>query len=329
MENRNKTYSLTDTNNIRHWDVALVIGMVLGLAFVLASPGKALALGLKQNSIVEDSVIRLGDVFYGLSYNEDKVLGSAPRPGQDMVLNARVLMRIARAMDLQWRPTDLSEQIIIRRAATVISGDDITSSLREALRNKGVQGKFALYYDHNKPEIILPLDQPDSFDIQRIEFNPQRDSFKAEIIAPSAENPIQRVAIRGTIEQLIDVPVLRETISTGSTIRPSDLEIVEVPASQIKGEIILNPDDLLGMAPKRIVFAGKPVKSQDIEAPQIVERGEYVTLSYKSGPLQLTAQGKALENGAKGDMIRVVNNASSQTLEAVIIGEKQVVVTSF
>ena len=83
------------------------------------------------------------------------------------------------------------------------------------------------------------------------------------------------------------------------------------------------------MTPRRMVIEGKPIKLSEIEAPQIVRRGQNVTIIFKNGAMELTAMGKALENGSKGDLIRVVNANSSRTVAATITAEKEVRVQSF
>lgn len=310
-------------------DITLGMGVLLSLAVLLFAPAQAFAMGLKENSVIKENVIRLGDVFYGLDYNADKVLGPAPRPGQDMVLNARTLWRIARASNVNWRPVDLSEQVTLTRAATIISAENIQNELQRELQRKGMPGKFALSFHDQMTQIVLPEDQPATFDVLRLDFNPQQDHFTAEIAAPSTQNPIRRVVLNGKVDRLVDVPVLKSSMGAGSLIRKSDIQMIEMPMKQVKGEVILEPYDLLGMAPRRVVFAGKPLRIQDIQAPQIIQRGEFVTMTFDSGVMQLTAQGRAMQNGAKGDMIRVMNQGSNQTIEAKVMGERQVLVSTF
>ena len=79
-----------------------------------------------------------------------------------------------------------------------------------------------------------------------------------------------------------------------------------------------------GLTPRRMIAAGKPVKANDVQAPRIVARGEAVTLIYKAGALNLTARGKALEFGAKGDVIRVVNTQSNRSIDAIVTGDQEV-----
>jgi len=39
--------------------------------------------------------------------------------------------------------------------------------------------------------------------------------------------------------------------------------------------------------------------------------------------------GKGLEHGSKGDLVRVVNNSSNRTIEALVTGEREVTVQTF
>ena len=100
-------------------------------------------------------------------------------------------------------------------------------------------------------------------------------------------------------------------------------------SSRINSGTILSAADLVGMTPRRMVLDGKPIVANDVEAPRIVKRGESVTLNFKSGSLELSAMGKALEHGSKGDLVRVVNNSSNRTIEALVTGEREVTVQTF
>jgi flagella basal body P-ring formation protein FlgA len=54
--------------------------------------------------------------------------------------------------------------------------------------------------------------------------------------------------------------------------------------------------------------------------PQLVRRGEPVTIRIVSGALAITASGRALNGGGQGEMVRVVTNATNRTLDGTIEG---------
>lgn len=285
---------------------------------------QAKAIGLRENSIISDNTIKLGDVFYGLENDQDRVLGVAPAPGQEMVLNARTLLRIALAMDLPWRPTHSNETITLRRQATTITEDMIRESLREKFTQENVFGNYAINIPNEYKKITLPADQPATLEISNLSLDNDRKIYTAIVSAPSKDNPIQQFTIKGTIDPVIKMPVLLENVQNGRIITTHDITFIEINERDYSRDMIADIDVLQGMTARRMIPAGRPIRSSDLIAPQIVERGELVTLSLQSGILNLSTQAKALDNGAKGDIIRVVNTTSNQTLHALITGEKTV-----
>lgn len=289
----------------------------------------AMAGSLKQQSIVQSDVITVGDLFNGVQRNADHVLGAAPRPGQTMVLNARTLQRVAIAMDLNWRPSSSRDTLTVRRAATVIDEDMIEDKVRGSLVLEGVDGLYDVLFLSGTPEIILPPNMAETAEITDISFDPDTNWFEAKIAAPSKENMEVELSVNGKIERLVQVPVLQDTVRSGMVISARDVKVITVPARHLNHDVILRAEELEGMTPRRMIVAGKPIKEQDVEFPRIVERGQNVTMLYNQGPLQLTATGKALQFGAKGDIIRVVNSQSSRPIEAIVTGDREVTIRTF
>jgi flagella basal body P-ring formation protein FlgA len=294
---------------------------------IFISPANAVS--LKENAIISGSNITLGDIFYDLPRDTDKVLGPAPRPGADMVLNARTLMRIAVAMDLPWRPNSADEQITLKRAATIISKDEIAARLKRAITESGQTDDFEIDFPEAIATMILPQDQPGSFDIVDLKIDHPSGKFTAAVVAPSVNNPIQTNAISGNFYTIVQVPVLRSALRNGTIIGQRDIDTISMRADTISNDVILDPQQMIGMTPRKISASRKPLTDNDLEAPQVVSRGDPITIVLKSGPMVLTALGKALENGAKGDLIRVTSAEGNKTLQAEVIGEKEVQISDF
>ncbi len=298
---------------------------LLSCMILLALPVYASgAMGLKENVVVTGNTITLGDVFYGLDRDQERVLGVSPRPGQDLVLNARTLLRIAIALDLPWRPSGNGDQVTIRREATVIGQGLIEDQLKSAIAEEGYTGSFSVRIPTDYAQIVLPREEPASLDVTQISLNRSNNTFEATIAAPSAQNPIQKFQVNGTIHPMIMVPVLKENIQNGHVIGSEDLDYIEVEEANFLNGTIVDDQALIGMTPRRFGVAGRPLRSGDLMAPKIVSRGDLVTMILDDGVLNLTAKGKALENGSKGDTIRVVNTSSNVTIQAVVTGINEV-----
>ncbi|HCQ71237.1 MAG: flagella basal body P-ring formation protein FlgA [Alphaproteobacteria bacterium] len=296
------------------------------LAFISTD---AMAVSLRQQSVISGDVIRLGDLFHDLERNQDRVLGAAPRPGKSTTLSAKTLQRVAIAMDLPWRPSSASDYLTVTRAATVVSPETVEGALRTALSETMTDSLFNIAFTGAQPEVILPPEMPDAAEISELEYNAQSRWFEATIMAPSKDNPVIQKRISGKIIPLAQIPTLKSSLRSGDVIGRHDIRMITVPMHSVNHDTYLRAEDLYGLTPRRIITAGSAIKEMDVEQPRIVQRGESVTMIYQHGGMRLTATGKAMEFGAKGDLIRVVNNQSSQSIDAIVTGTQEVTVKTF
>ncbi len=125
-------------------------------------------------------------------------------------------------------------------------------------------------------------------------------------------------------EPVMQADVLTRAVQRGDIIRRADLEQQDVPASRARFALALG--DIVGKEARRALPAGSLVRGSDIAPPTLVGRGEPVTLILHSGALTITAPGKALQNAAAGEAVRVVNLSTSRTLDGrvVRVGEVEI-----
>jgi flagella basal body P-ring formation protein FlgA len=126
------------------------------------------------------------------------------------------------------------------------------------------------------------------------------------------------------IEKTTQVPVLTSSISAGDMISSSDVEWVDIALRHMVNDTVIDADKLIGKTPVRMVEQGVPVRARDVVFPQLVARGDEVLLQFNQGGLQLTVRGKAMQNGAEGEFIRVMNLSSNQSLRGEVTGSKVV-----
>ncbi|HWK47038.1 MAG TPA: flagellar basal body P-ring formation chaperone FlgA [Stellaceae bacterium] len=124
----------------------------------------------------------------------------------------------------------------------------------------------------------------------------------------------------------IDVPTLARAIRPGDIIVTGDIAWIQVPRVKLNPMIVTDVVDLIGHTPKRPLRAGDPVRNVDVQVPAAVKRNDLVDLSIATPFLQITTQGKALEDAAIGAAIRVQNVRSGKILEGVVIGPGRVAI---
>lgn len=302
--------------------VQTTLATMIGFTLLI---GTAQAAEIKTTSVINTNVVHLSDVFDGLM-REDAVLGNAPALGKDMVLNVTTLKRIAANYSVAYIPASLADQVTIRRAAQTIDAAAITEALKASLVEKGLTGNFTMNLTNAQSGIILPGDAEASVEVATINYTPGRDVFTATLAAPSAENPIKTLQVSGIINRMASVPALSGSARKGDIISASDIVWIEVPERTLAKDAVLDADDLIGKTPSRVLSANRPVKAAEIASPQLVSRGDDVTILYTIGGMTLSAKGKSQQNGSEGELIRVTNLSSAKSMSAEITGDRTVTV---
>lgn len=124
---------------------------------------------------------------------------------------------------------------------------------------------------------------------------------------------------------LTPLPLLAEgfvaarTLAVGAVITENDLR---PDISERKG--LTNPAQIIGLQARVTIYEGRHFQKNMLRKPVLVSRNQIIRLSFQRGALRITAEGRALDDGAAGDLIRVMNLDSRATITARI-GEDGVV----
>lgn len=70
----------------------------------------------------------------------------------------------------------------------------------------------------------------------------------------------------------------------------------------------------VGLEARVTLYPGRPVRAGDLGPPALVDRNATVSLAYRAGALTIMAEGRALERAGVGDLLRVMNLTSRNTV---------------
>ncbi len=99
----------------------------------------------------------------------------------------------------------------------------------------------------------------------------------------------------------------------------ADVAIVRLPKSRSLEGAVRRREELVGMAAKQSLAAGRPVREADLEGPRIVSKNAIVTIVYQAPGLVVRAQGKTLGDAALGETVTVLNTQSKRVLQAIVV----------
>lgn len=293
--------------------LCLVTAAAIALAFSSAD-----AASLRSNVIVESDVVRLGDIFDDAGPYADRVVLNAPAPGRRLTLDTHWLSEAARAYRVAWRPLSRFDRVVVERAGKTITAADILDQLRPELERDGMSKNAYLELSNRSFALHVPLDMPTNIEVRNATFEADSGRFQALIVAGGEHSSAQRLMITGRAYRAAPVAVLRRSVSAGEIIRKEDVEIVYRREDQIGRDMIADTGRLVGMTPRSRLRAGEPVREHDTRPPVLVARNAQVIIRLTHGAMTLTAQGRAEEDGARGDVIRVKNLQSGKIIEATV-----------
>lgn len=303
--------------------IAMIVGF--GLLFAVLNISPADAATLRPVSTVNDDMVRVSDVFADAEKGE-AVIGRAPQPGTDMVINARTLSRIAKVYNIDWTPSSVTDQVVLRREAHTVSSMDIQDAVKIALEKRGMSSEYSITLSNMNAAITLPRNLPATAEVSNLSYTPGRDVFTATIASPSADNPVKTINVSGTLAKTVTIPVLKTSLKNGEIIGSGDIDWIDVSEKTLMPDTVIDADKLIGKTPSRVIGINSVIRMKDVTNPQLVARGDEITIIVKTGGMQLTAKGKAMQNGAEGDIIRAVNTTSNRSLTAMITGDRTVTV---
>jgi flagella basal body P-ring formation protein FlgA len=122
------------------------------------------------------------------------------------------------------------------------------------------------------------------------------------------------------------LPVSARMLERGTILSEADLSLVDAPAVGPRPFVINDISRLVGMELRRTLPAGQPFYTNDVKTPDLIKRGEQVTLVVRRGGMTITAAGKAMDDGGRDQTIRVQNVASRRTVEGRVTAPGIVVV---
>ncbi|MEJ0063009.1 MAG: flagellar basal body P-ring formation chaperone FlgA [Alphaproteobacteria bacterium] len=293
-------------------------GLWAALMALMPNPVLGGEIALNAQVKIDRAAIRLADVFSGLAPTQDLEIATAPEPGRGVVYDYGVLSKLAQRYNLDWRANSFTDKSVITRASHKIDTAMIKAAIVDQLKAQGVQGDIDVAFDNRSLEINLPTEVNPDFSLQDFAFDKTNQRFRAELLAAADTPAFQQMHVTGRAVNTVDVPVLNKTMAQGDVIEDADLDWIKMTADRA-GDYMRGSETVVGMELKRQMPAQSPIRIRDIASPRVVLRGSLVTMKIESPAMLLTSQGRALQDGAVGEVIRVTNTQSNRVIEAKIV----------
>lgn len=297
----------------------LLAAVIASLAAGFIATHPASAAELRANVEVHSNIVTLGDLFDGAGALADRPVFRAPALGVTGALPATDAIKAAAAAGLVVNALPQFTSVTVVRNAVMIDNDSAKPLILEAAAAR--MGVAVENIDLSLDSDMVPVAADPSTATPAVvtDFVLQTGSgrFNASL-AVNVGDSVMRVALAGRAIETMTVPVLNRPIDRRGIIHAADVTMTRIEKRRVAGSAVIDADELIDMSARRPLRAGEVIATADIEPPRIILRGDVVTLQYSKPGLTLSARGRALGDGAKGDLISVLNEQSKRTIQGVV-----------
>ena len=282
---------------------------------------------LRPAVTASSSVIHVGDLFTGAGSHAGEPVVASPPPGTRITYGPEWLASVAREHHLAWTPASAYDQVTITRASRDLGSDAIAQQMLSEIQARQPAADAELVLDNPALALTVPAEAADAIAVDGLTVDGRSGRVTAIVSAPPGDPAAAHVRVTGRLVFHVAVPVLLHAIAPGSAITASDVGSVTIRRDRLTADTASDAQQLVGKTPRRAIAAGAPVRLGDVEQPLLVHKGELVSVLLQTDNLQLTAQGKALEDGTLNGLIHIANTTSNRVVDATVVAAGTVSVT--
>jgi flagella basal body P-ring formation protein FlgA len=302
----------------------LALTMTPAAAQVTGSTGPA---RLKAQATVSADIVRIGDLVENAGVAANTPIFRAPDLGQTGAVPVRTVLDAVRPYGLMAVDVRGLSEVAVTRASRMISAEDIEARIVRALtarHNLGKAENLKIMFDRDVRPIQLETAVAPELSLARLNY--EASSRRFDIVFELASGAHGSWRYTGSAVETIDAAVPTRALARGEIIKASDIAIERRPKSEFMSEPPAQPAEIEGRAARRAVRAGQPLRSADLMKAELVQRNDTVTLHYEVPGIVLSMRGKALDSGAEGDTVSVLNIQSKRTIQGVVTAPGHVTV---
>jgi flagella basal body P-ring formation protein FlgA len=298
----------------------------------IATPPALNGPALRSEAIVTTDLVRIGDLIDNAGAAADIAIFRAPDLGQTGSVPASQVIDAVRPHQIGGLQTRGIAEVVVTRASRMIGVKDIEARILRALSGQyGIAevGNLAVSFDNEVRTLQVEPSAGADLRVQRLTYEPRNGRFDVSFELPgSAAARRQPLRYTGSIAETFEATVTARPIGAGEVLKASDLTTARRPKSEFAANVVTDAAQAVGRTSRRPLRPGQVIRVAELVKAEVVQRNESVAITYEVPGIMLTLRGQALEAGAQGDVINVINVQSKKNIRATVAGPGHVTVTA-
>jgi flagella basal body P-ring formation protein FlgA len=128
-----------------------------------------------------------------------------------------------------------------------------------------------------------------------------------------------RLFVPVRVREEVAALVLARNVQPGHVLTAADVTVERRSSASLPHDYLSDGAEAIGLAVRRTQTAGSVLTAAALEAPEVVRRGELVTLAAGDGPVSVRSEGVALEDARLKQRLKV-RSASGRVIEGTAEG---------
>ena len=294
--------------------------------FAAHAPQLSAAPRLKATATVVGEIVSIGDLVDNAGADANVPIFRSPGLGETGRVAASRVVEAVLAHGIELDIHGLTE-VVVTRSSRAITVDELAARIVRALadRQRGTDaGNLTLNF--NSEVRTIHVEPATDLRIARLTFDQRSGRFDVLFERPGSTRSYLRYT--GTYAETFEAAALARPLAVGEIVKASDITMLRRPKAEFGSNIITSPAQAIGLAARRAMRPGDVFRQTDLAKPEVVARNDNVTITYEVPGITLTMRGKALEAGAQGELVNVLNEHSKRSIQATVVGRGHVMVAA-
>ena len=206
----------------------------------------------------------------------------------------------------------------------VVGIDDVSAAVSKEFVEQGRGSDIELEFFGGQTGFVFENADEAKILVSDLNINEEQNKFtaSAEIFVDgklSAETKLF-----GRYFDMTEVWLPVKNIEKDAIITQDDLVKAKIRSNRLRDDNVVDIDELVGKQAVRQIKADRPIMAKDIQDEVLITKGQLVTAVYSYKGLQITSRMEALEDGAKGQEIKLLNTKSKKEIVGKVLDDKTV-----
>ena len=206
----------------------------------------------------------------------------------------------------------------------VVGIDDVSAAVSKEFVEQGRGSDIELEFFGGQTGFVFENADEAKILVSDLNVNEEQNKFTAtaEIFVDGKRSA--ETKLFGRYFDMTEVWLPVKNIEKDAIITQDDLVKAKIRSNRLRDDNVVDIDELVGKQAVRQIKADRPIMAKDIQDEVLITKGQLVTAVYSYKGLQITSRMEALEDGAKGQEIKLLNTKSKKEIVGKVLDDKTV-----